>query len=180
MISPTCTSSSAPSTKTRVRDSSAALTSNEGFSVVAPIRVMTPSSTKGSTASCWPLLKRWISSMKRIVFVPDCARRSLASSMFRRRSATPALTALRGTKCDDVTRAINRASVVLPLPGGPHRIIEPTRSSSMARRSSCSGPTRCSWPTNSSRVRGRMRAASGWSLAMGSSGAGNSVSCAIS
>ena len=35
--------------------------------------------------------------------------------MLRRRSATPALTALRGTKCDDVTRAISRASVVFPL-----------------------------------------------------------------
>src|SRR5437660_1222691 len=115
--------------------------------------------------------------MNRMVRLPDWARRSRASSMFRRRSATPALTALRGTKCDEVTLAINRASVVLPLPGGPQRTIDPTRSSSMARRSSCSGPTRCCCPTNSSRVRGRKRAARGWSLAGGGSAAGNRDSC---
>src|SRR5438309_211065 len=100
-----------------------------------------------------------------------------ASSMLRRRSATPALTALSGTKCDEVTRAISRASVVLPLPGGPQRTIDPNRSSSMARRSSCSGPTRCCCPTNSSSVRGRKRAARGWSFAGGGSAAGNRDSC---
>ena len=36
----------------RERESSAELTSNDGFSVVAPINVIVPSSTYGSTASC--------------------------------------------------------------------------------------------------------------------------------
>ena len=40
-------SSSGFSTKTFDRDSSAAFTSNEGFSVVAPIRMMSPASTHG-------------------------------------------------------------------------------------------------------------------------------------
>ena len=38
--------------------------------MVAPIRVSSPSSTAGSRASCWALLKRWISSRKRIVGPP--------------------------------------------------------------------------------------------------------------
>ena len=62
--------------RTRARDSKAALTSKEGFSVVAPIRVTVPSSTAGRRASCWALLKRWISSMNRTVRRPR--RRRLA------------------------------------------------------------------------------------------------------
>ena len=62
-----CSSARARSAKTRTRDSRAELTSNDGFSVVAPISVTVPFSTCGSTASCWFLLKRWISSMNRIV-----------------------------------------------------------------------------------------------------------------
>jgi hypothetical protein len=42
---------------------------NDGFSVVAPIMVTVPCSTWGKNASCCALLKRWISSMKRIVRV---------------------------------------------------------------------------------------------------------------
>ena len=38
--------------------------------MVAPIRVTSPSSTAGSSASCWALLKRWISSRKKIVGWP--------------------------------------------------------------------------------------------------------------
>jgi hypothetical protein len=41
------------------------LTSKYGFSVVAPISVTSPSSTAGRSASCWALLKRWISSRKK-------------------------------------------------------------------------------------------------------------------
>ena len=54
-----------------------------------------------------------------------------------------------------------RANVVVPVPGGPHRIIEPTRSSSIARRSGRPGPTSDSWPTTSSRSSGRRRSGSG-------------------
>jgi len=92
--------------KVRHRERSGEITSNEGFSVVAPIRVMVPFSTKGSTASCCALLKRWISSIKRIVLCPDNFSLFLASSITRRKSATPALTALRGLKCELVTLAI--------------------------------------------------------------------------
>ena len=38
--------------------SSAAFTSKDGFSVVAPISTMSPASTLGRNASCWALLKR--------------------------------------------------------------------------------------------------------------------------
>jgi len=43
---------------TLTRDRSAELISKEGFSVVAPIRVMSPDSTKGRNASCWARLNR--------------------------------------------------------------------------------------------------------------------------
>src|SRR5918995_3241698 len=54
-----------------------------------------------------------------------------------------------------------RASVVLPLPGGPYRIIELTRSSSIASGSAEPLPRMCSWPTKSSSRWGRSRSASG-------------------
>ncbi len=43
---------------TWLRERRALLTSNEGFSVVAPMRVSVPDSTWGRSASCWALLKR--------------------------------------------------------------------------------------------------------------------------
>ena len=66
------------SSMTCVRLSSAELTSKYGFSVVAPISVTRPSSTAGSSASCWALLKRWISSRKKIVGRPP-RRRSVGA-----------------------------------------------------------------------------------------------------
>ena len=68
------------------------MTSNEGFSVVAPIRVTVPSSTAGSRASCWALLNRWISSMNRTVRLPR-RRSAFASAMASRSSLTPERTA---------------------------------------------------------------------------------------
>ena len=68
-------------TTTFVRDSSAEFTSNDGFSVVAPMRMMSPASTYGRNASCCALLKRWISSMKTIVFEPRACRSLRASSI---------------------------------------------------------------------------------------------------
>ena len=58
------------STNTLHRDRRAEFTSKLGFSVVAPMRTMEPFSTKGRKASCWALLKRWISSTKRMVRSP--------------------------------------------------------------------------------------------------------------
>ena len=51
-------SDSARSTTTFARDSKAAFTSNDGFSVVAPTSTTVPASTWGNSASCCALLKR--------------------------------------------------------------------------------------------------------------------------
>ncbi len=80
------------STYTRARDSSAAFTSNDGFSVVAPMNVIVPFSTCGRKASCWALLKRWTSSMNSTVVSP-CCRAASASAMAARTSFTPDSTA---------------------------------------------------------------------------------------
>ena len=69
------------------------MTSKYGFSVVAPISVTSPSSTAGSSASCWALLKRWISSRKRIVRGPCGPSRSRARPSTSRTCATVADTA---------------------------------------------------------------------------------------
>ena len=46
------------STNTFDRESSAEFTSNDGFSVVAPMSTMSPASTWGRKASCCARLKR--------------------------------------------------------------------------------------------------------------------------
>ena len=51
----------------------------------------------------------------------------------------PASTALNGTKCACVISAMTRASVVLPVPGGPQRMIDCSRSRSIASRSGLPG-----------------------------------------
>ena len=149
------------STYTRQRERSAAITSNDGFSVVAPISVTVPRSTCGRKASCWALLKRWISSTKRIVRWPRRARRSSASATRPRTSLTPVSTAENGVKWALACAASREASVVFPVPGGPHRIIEWRSPDSIATRRRRPGPRRCACPTNSSRLRGRIRSASG-------------------
>ena len=45
-------------TNTLHLESKALLISNDGFSVVAPIKTIEPFSTNGKKASCWALLKR--------------------------------------------------------------------------------------------------------------------------
>ena len=66
---------SARKTWTLQRESRAEITSKEGFSVVAPMRTMSPCSTYGKKASCCALLKRWISSTKITVRRPErCIR----------------------------------------------------------------------------------------------------------
>ena len=73
----------------------------------------------------------------------------------------PDVTALNATKSAPASVASSRASVVLPVPGGPQKISECSAPLSIACRSGRPGPSRCSWPTNSSSVRGRIRSASG-------------------
>ena len=136
------------------------MTSKEGFSVVAPMKMMFPASTCGRKASCWALLKRCTSSMKTMVRRPE-RRVCSAAAMTSLISRMPLSTALKETNSECVRRAIRRASVVLPQPGGPHRIIEPRSSLSMATRNGLPGPSSACCPANSSSVRGRMRSASG-------------------
>src|SRR5205807_601764 len=62
--------------------------------------------------------------MNKIVRVPESVRRSRACSMVRRRSATPAVTALIVSKCARVAWAITWAIEVFPVPGGPYKITD--------------------------------------------------------
>src|SRR6266478_8252842 len=102
-----------------------------------------------------------------------CPERDLcsATAMTSLISLMLARTALKETNSELVSRAMSRASVVLPQPGGPQKSMEPRLSFSICTRSDLPGPRSFSWPMNSSRVRGRMRSASGW-LAAGTSGSG--------
>ena len=96
-----------------------------------------------------------------MVPAPCSPKRRRARSMAARASLTVAATAESSSKALAVAAATTRARVVLPVPGGPHRITEDSRSASISSRSGRPGPIRWSWPTISSRVRGRSRAASG-------------------
>ena len=73
----------------------------------------------------------------------------------------PLSTAESATSSALVARAITRASVVFPDPGGPQRMIDGTWSVSIASRKSVLGPRMCFCPAISSRVSGRIRSASG-------------------
>ena len=81
-----------------------------------------------------------------------------AAARQSRTSFTPAETAERGTNAFFEASATRRASVVLPVPGGPKKIADDSRSDSMRRRSArarARGDAR--WPTTSSRApRGRI------------------------
>src|SRR5215472_16493291 len=88
-------------------------------------------------------------------------RRDFAASKIFLRSATPEKTAERGSKCSEVCSARSRASVVLPQPGGPQRIIEEIWPEATMRPMGASGARRCCWPTISSSRLGRSRSASG-------------------
>ena len=77
------------------------------------------------------------------------------------RSATPENTALIATKRSPTASASSRAIVVLPVPGGPHRIIDDSRPAATIRPIAPSAPVRCSCPTTSPARCGRSRSASG-------------------
>src|SRR5690606_35189431 len=111
-------------------------------------------------ASCCALLKRCTSSTKRMVRRPAWRAR-VAASTASRMSFTPEVTADRVINSASAWAATSRARVVLPVPGGPHCTMECGLPARMAARSGLSGPSKCAWPTYSSRLRGRMRSASG-------------------
>ena len=136
------------------RESSAELTSKYGFSVVAPISVTSPSSTAGSSASCWALLKRWISSRKKIVALAARAR----AGARRARSPRAPPRARRSPRTPPRRR---RARSRRSEPGerrlaGARRPVQDHRVRRGPPRSPCAAPSprpsRCSWPTNSSSV----------------------------
>ena len=174
-------SSSAFSTYTVARESSALFNSNEGFSVVAPINVTSPDSTCGKNASCWLLLNRCTSSTNKMVLRCRLARLICARSMASRISFTPDNTADSAIKSASNTSAIKRASVVLPTPGGPHKIIECGRPASKAIFSGMPSPVRCACPITSASTRGRRRSARGTSSAVadGNADENKSVTFAI-
>ena len=153
-------SESAFNTNTLQRERSAPLTSNEGFSVVAPIKIMLPFSTNGKKASCCALLNRWISSTKTSVFSPK-ARFPSASCITLFISFMPLVTAEKLINFAFVCLAITFAIVVFPTPGGPQKIIELTISCSIIFRSTRPFPKSCRCPTTSSNVRGRSLSANG-------------------
>src|SRR5699024_10165973 len=93
-----------------------------------------------------------------------CAACCFASSTASRISLTPDNTADRVIKCASLTCASKRAKVVLPTPGGPHKIIEWNARCSKARRSGLPAAKICCCPTYSSKVLARKRAASGWAI----------------
>ncbi len=75
-----------------------------------------------------------------------CPSRSRAAAITSRTSFTDAFTADSGTNALVVASAISRASVVLPVPGGPQKMTDESRSASISRRSGRPSPSRCSWP----------------------------------
>ena len=88
--------------------------------------------------------------MNRIVRCWLAPRRSRAWRITARTSSTRAETADSSSKSAPVRSATIRASVVLPTPGGPKRIIDGGRSSSIARRSAEPSASTWRWPTRSS------------------------------
>ena len=129
--------------------------------MVAATRVTQRFSTPGSRASCCALEKRCTSSTNSTVS-RDVRTSSLrAASMAARTSFTPAETADTSTKCRSVCWLRIAAMVVFPVPGGPHSSNDMGWSPSISWRSGEPAARSCSWPTSSSRVRGRIRTASG-------------------
>ena len=84
----------------------------------------------------------------------DCASVASARATASRMSLTPESTADSAMNSALNASAISRASVVLPTPGGPHRIIECGLPDANATASGLPGASRCRWPTTSSMVAG--------------------------
>src|SRR5439155_9285945 len=143
----------------RQRDSRGDTREKYGFSVVAPIRMIVPSSTTGRSTSCWALLHLWTSSTKRTVgsMLP------LARSMTFLASATPEATADSWTISPPTLLPRMKARVVFPLPAGPHTRSDGRWPDSTSAVSALPGPSRWRCPTTSSSARGRMRVARGTS-----------------
>ena len=99
--------------------------------------------------------------MKSSVRSPWAPRRSRARAITLRTSSMRAETADSSSKVLPEAPATIRAIVVFPTPGGPWRISEGVRPSSIARRNADPGPSTCCCPTSSSSVVGRTRCGRG-------------------
>ena len=137
------------STSTCARDSSAPLSSKDGFSVVAPTSVIVPSSMSGRKLSCCERLKRWISSTNSSVPLP-CSRRARACSKTFLRSATPEKIAEICSKTKPGLAGKQPRDRRLAGAGrAPQDDVPRTRPLPACRVRTPSGPVRCSWPTTS-------------------------------
>jgi hypothetical protein len=88
-----------------------------------------------------------------------CASKALSTAS--RMSLTPPNTAEILRNWASKACAISRAKVVLPTPGGPHKIMECGWPDSKATRKGCPSPNRWSCPITSSSDWGRRRSAKG-------------------
>ena len=79
------------------------------------------------------------------------------------------------SKCRSVACASSRATVVLPVPGGPQNTRLPSERVDSMRVSAPSGPSRWSCPTTSSSFCGRRRSASGRGASLSRPAAANRV-----
>ena len=160
------------------------MTEKLGFSVVAPMKVTSRFSTAGSSASCWDLEKRCTSSMNSTVSLPCDTSRSWARFSTSRTSLTPDVTAESSSNSRPDCLATMVASVVLPTPGGPNRMMElgavsePLEAGLARRRNGDPCPSTWLCPTTSSRVCGRIRTANGLVMSSGASEAPNK-SCSL-
>ena len=103
-----------------MRESSAELTSKYGFSVVAPISVTSPLLDRGQERVLLGLVEAvdLVEEQDRpLALAAEPLARPLRGSA--RTSATVADTAESSSNAAPVVSATMRASVVLPLPGGP-------------------------------------------------------------
>ena len=86
----------------------------------------------------------------------DQAHCAVAASRFANTAVRKSL-----MNCASKASAIRRAMVVLPVPGGPHRMQLCGWPDSKAMRNGMPSPSRCCWPTTSASACGRSRSASG-------------------
>src|SRR5689334_20790016 len=145
--------------RTRRRERRASFIAKEGFSVVAPIKINVPFSTKGRKRSCCALFKRWISSRKKMHLLLKRGCASMSSMHFL--SSVTVKVVLKCTKRASKDWAYRRARVVFPQPGGPQRRRERGAFFFMLCPMSPLSPKRCSWPTTSSKRVGLSRSAKG-------------------
>ena len=89
--------------------------------------------------------------------IPSCE----ACCMILRASATPDATAESCCISAPTASASRYAIVVFPVPAGPHRMSEGRWPPSSSEVSAFPGPNRWRCPTSSSKLRGRIRVASG-------------------